>query len=81
MLPEKLNVVAVAIVFCQRAQYWERKYNTQNIVLFLINQIADILYVRGNVKLQVAVWQMHKNLWSRYVCMDFVSTFPYNFVK
>ena len=34
--------------FCERMQYWDREDNTANIVPFLSNQIADVLYVSDN---------------------------------
>ena len=39
-----------SLLFNQRVQYWNQKNNASDIVLFLTNQIADILYVRDQVK-------------------------------
>ena len=39
------TVFSLFFFLSRGVQYWNQEGNTANIVLFLINQIADILYV------------------------------------
>ena len=54
-----LSVVAVnfLLLFSLSVQYWDRKYNTLNIVLLPSNKIADIKYVN----LKYSYWKVNEN--------------------
>ena len=43
LLKSNVAVAFVVIVVWQRVQYENREFNSTNIVLFLTNQVADIL--------------------------------------